>query len=135
MAIAYQCDRCKKLVAGHPYEYITSSHDEGYHLCEDCSDSFDKFVYGATLGLDKETAAQLFNTLNDAWAFAKQDEITELVCSNCYHHGTCDSYSRYSDASQCKQFVSARGIVMDAKKKQKLMHAVEECLNILNEYM
>lgn len=34
-----------------------------------------------------------------------------MVCSNCYHRWACGSYSKYSDATQCKQFVDEKSIV------------------------
>lgn len=34
-----------------------------------------------------------------------------MICSHCYHRCACGSYSKYSDATQCKQFVGEKSVV------------------------
>lgn len=132
MAKAFQCDRCGKLVAGSNSKVVAQYGYVGKELCEECFEEYKRFIDGATLGLCADDVRYLFNTLNDAWAFNKQgfDEVCE--CSNCFHKDVCDSYSQHSDASMCNRFVSKYSITLGEEKREKLMKAVEKCLDILD---
>ena len=132
MAKAFQCDRCGKLVAGSNSTIVGVYSYKGKELCTKCFREYKRFMDGAELGLCEEDVRYLFNTLNNAWAFAKQgfDEVCD--CSNCFHKDVCDSYHPHSDASMCNRFVSKYSIALGEEKREKFMNAVEKCLKILD---
>lgn len=130
MAKAFQCDRCGKLVAGSNSKVIGQYGHVGNELCDECFAEYRSFMDGYNLGLYKDDVRYLFNTLNEAWAFAKQDFDEVCECNKCFHKDVCDNYHPHSDASMCNMFVSKYGITLGEEKREKLMNAVEECLKV-----